>query len=154
MLNNDSSEAISLSHGSRTIPLDIELYLELDHDTINRLFDLEKNSSNRFFERVVSIYIENAQRMIRQGLNDIEANSWKELARHAHTLKSSAAHVGASAFSKLFAHIEQLVHNQQYQDISTLWSWAHANHPQLITELKKYLNDNSQFATSGHTDHP
>ena len=81
----------------------------LDADAMQRLRDLDPKGKNRLLERVLGAFETSAVRLSRQLGEARASNDMDGVRLVAHTLKSSAASIGALALSRLCAEIETQV---------------------------------------------
>jgi two-component system, sensor histidine kinase and response regulator len=82
--------------------------VELDPEALRRLRDLDPTGAGKLMERVASAFDASAARLLPQLLT-AQATGDAEGVRHvAHTLKSSAASIGAVKLSRMCADMELL----------------------------------------------
>lgn len=81
----------------------------LDELALTRLRELDPSGANQLLQRVVAAFLKSLdaqEQILAQGLEDGEAVDLNALRHVAHTLKSAAASLGATALSQRCAEIE------------------------------------------------
>lgn len=78
----------------------------LDADALQRLRDLDPKGKNRLLERVLSAFVSSSIRLSGQLVEARRGNDLGGVRLVAHTLKSSAASIGALQLSRICAEIE------------------------------------------------
>lgn len=78
----------------------------LDDAALQRLRDLDPTGKNHLLERVMAAFESSALRMSAQLVEARKADDVESIRLVAHTLKSSAASIGALELSRLCAEIE------------------------------------------------
>jgi PAS domain S-box-containing protein len=78
----------------------------LDHTVIDRIRDMERRGAPRLLERLIGTYLASAQRLVGEAERALEAGDAPALRQSIHTLKSSSANLGATAFSARCAEVE------------------------------------------------
>jgi HPt (histidine-containing phosphotransfer) domain-containing protein len=89
--------------------LPAELIEVLDAQALQRLRELDPASKSGLVLRVMRTFDSSMQRLLQQFQQGREANDLDALRHVAHTLKSSAASVGALQLSQICADIERMV---------------------------------------------
>jgi len=79
----------------------------LDPGSLAELRSLDPGGQGRLVERVLATYQTSMARLVEQMTRVRQDSDWDQVARVAHTLKSSSASVGALSLSSLCAEIER-----------------------------------------------
>ncbi|HRL78569.1 MAG TPA: Hpt domain-containing protein [Candidatus Accumulibacter phosphatis] len=66
------------------------------------------STSGNLIERVIGIYLENTPRLLAAISDGLPAQTWPEVTRAAHSLKSSSATIGLHRVAAVAARIESL----------------------------------------------
>jgi signal transduction histidine kinase/DNA-binding response OmpR family regulator/HPt (histidine-containing phosphotransfer) domain-containing protein len=112
----------------------------LDAQALERLRELDPTGANGLLARVLKAFEGSLQRLLQQlqdarGVDDLPA------VRHvAHTLKSSAASVGALELSKLCADIERSIRQEDTEGLDGLLDGMVAESARLLAALKPALD--------------
>lgn len=86
-------------------------------------------------KRVITLYRQEASKLVQGIEKALENNDHELLLRHAHTLKSSSASIGAVAVSQVARQIEQLARQGHSVELHTLFAVLHLELTQLMDEL-------------------
>jgi CheY-like chemotaxis protein len=78
----------------------------IDRTVLDGIRALEESGSEGLLERIISLYLSDAPRLVDEVLSSAEKGDMDILQRAVHTLKSSSANVGATGFSELCRKIE------------------------------------------------
>ncbi|SEL44868.1 Hpt domain-containing protein [Roseateles sp. YR242] len=100
----------------------------LDEQALARLRELDPGGTNHLLERVIGAFLkalEQQEAVLRQGL--APAPDLPALRHVAHTLKSAAASLGASALSERCAQIEAMARAGEVQGLPALTTTAMAD---------------------------
>ncbi len=90
----------------------------LDDAALQRLRDLDPTGKNHLLERVMAAFESSALRMSTQLLEARKTDDVESIRLVAHTLKSSAASIGALELSRLCAGIEAQVRSAELADLA------------------------------------
>lgn len=88
-----------------------------DDAAIDRLRNL---GGNELLGKMIELFLQGAPKRVSAALAGAEAGDWPAVEHATHSLKSSAANVGARGLSKLCEQIEQLSSQKEVADISKL----------------------------------
>jgi len=92
----------------------------LDAQALDRLRELDPSGSNGLLPRVLKAFETSLERLLSQ-LAEARLKNDQAAMRHvAHTLKSSAASVGALELSRICADIERRIREQQTEGLAAL----------------------------------
>lgn len=92
-----------------------------------------------FLRDLVSEFLEDALGLIDEMRQALGADDAPAFGRAAHTLKSSSAMFGATAFSAVCQEAEHLSANGTTAGAADKFSWIEANYPQVRRELEAYI---------------
>jgi signal transduction histidine kinase/CheY-like chemotaxis protein/HPt (histidine-containing phosphotransfer) domain-containing protein len=95
------AEAAQPAAGAPVKPADV-----LDRQTLDQLGKLITNGRPELLERVIKLYLVESPKLIQQLKQAADANDAPEIARSAHSLRSSSANVGAEVLSRYCGDIE------------------------------------------------
>lgn len=85
----------------------------LDQATVETLFELERNGNQGFISEIVASFRETATREIDQIGAALNSGDMARIERGGHTLKSSAANLGATELSRICAALERAAHDSR-----------------------------------------
>ncbi len=89
-------------------------------------------------KRVITLYRQEAAKLV-QGIEcAIDAGDSEVLARFAHTLKSSSASIGANALSHVAKQVEHLARQLHIAEAKALLTVLHIELAQLMDELTSF----------------
>jgi histidine phosphotransfer protein HptB len=92
----------------------------LDAESLERLHELDPNGASGLVPRVLKAFDSSLERLLAQ-LGQARVEDDRNAMRHvAHTLKSSAASIGALELSRICADIERKVREQQSEGLAGL----------------------------------
>jgi CheY-like chemotaxis protein len=112
----------------------------LDAQALERLRELDPTGANGLLARVLKAFEGSLQRLLQQ-LQDARGVEDLSSVRHvAHTLKSSAASVGALELSKLCADIERSIRQEETEGLDGLLDGMVAESARLLAALKPALD--------------
>ena len=104
-VNIDSTDACTTAAGAAGAPAGASV---LDPGKLAELRSLDPNGQASLVPRVLATYQTSLARLVDQLHAARAAAHWDDVARAAHTLKSSSGSIGALAFSSLCAEIERV----------------------------------------------
>jgi HPt (histidine-containing phosphotransfer) domain-containing protein len=113
----------------------------LDRTKIQELLDLDKESAASVFSRLVGLFEESAPRRLHEMRRALGKKDLKILEREAHTLKSSAATLGAFKVQMGSQELEDLASNEHDQGASHLIDALELQVNQAISELRQFIDD-------------
>ena len=98
-------------------------------------------TSGNLIERVIGIYLENTPKLLATISDGLPAKAWPEVARAAHSLKSSSATIGLQRVSAIAARIEALARQEDSaavaDELPGLQTECARGIPELQTELER-----------------
>ena len=92
-------------------------------------------------KRVIATYLETAPQYMSQIEQAVLAQNSQELYQAAHTLKSSAAHIGAETLSDMCQQLENFGRNERIDEARILINQARNEFDQAIIALQKILGN-------------
>jgi CheY-like chemotaxis protein len=107
----------------------------LDHAVIDRIRDMERRGAARLLERLIGTYLASAQRLVGEAERALEANDAPALRQSVHTLKSSSANLGATAFSARCAEVEAHARSGRLLTARQDWPALRAEYEQVVQAL-------------------
>ena len=128
--------------GASGVPADpLKLLMQtLDAQALERLRELDPTGANDLLGRVLKAFDGSLKRLLQQ-LQEARAVDDLSAIRHvAHTLKSSAASVGALELSRLCAEIERSIRQDDTDGLDGLVDGMVGESARLLTALKPALN--------------
>ena len=91
----------------------------LDAEALARLRELDPTGANRLLERVLAAFESSATRLLPQMQAAQQQGDAAGVRHVAHTLKSSAASIGAIKLSSLCAEIESMIRLGQFEGMQS-----------------------------------
>lgn len=91
-----------------------------DRSVLKSLRDLERQTNQDIVSEMVSEFIRDTSMSVKEMRTLLDALKFVELARIAHSLKSSSANIGAIAISEACERIESLILNEKKNDADKL----------------------------------
>lgn len=89
-------------------------------DRLNALRQLDPNGNTGFLKRLVNIFLASTPEFVKNIETAIQAGDRAELVRAAHSLRSSAANVGAEKLSEICRLLEEFGDHLQSDNIVNL----------------------------------
>lgn len=112
----------------------------LDAQALARLRDLDPSGANGLLPRVLKAFETSLERLLGQLADARLANDQATMRHVAHTLKSSAASVGALELSRICAEIERRIREQQTEGLGPLLDDMVAQGDRVHAVLKPLLD--------------
>ncbi len=109
------------------------------HDALSRTL-----SSDDILAEVITSYIDDTQTVFNQLVDAIESRDLENIRFHAHTLKGTAANIGAPSFSDHAKQIEFAVKDNLIEQLEPLLAQLKQSKLVLFEQLSCFLNDRSQ----------
>ncbi len=111
----------------------------LNMEKIDAFREYDPEGSMSMAKRIISTYIETAPQYIIDIEQCVVAGNSQGLFQAAHTLKSSAAHIGADTLAELCRQLESYGRNEQINEARVLISQARHEFDQVIIALQDVL---------------
>ncbi|SFK86702.1 Signal transduction histidine kinase [Nitrosomonas aestuarii] len=121
-------------------------YQKVEHSVINQeklttLSSLDTDGSNYLLKNVLSVFQSSAPQTMSQINQAMLAKDSDALQRAAHTLKSSAANVGAEQLAHLCRQIESYASEEQMESVQKLISTLNHESEKVFSELHLLVDD-------------
>lgn len=113
----------------------------LDIDKLNQLRRLDSTNGVGVLQKLLPIYLKHLPGYLSQIEHSFESHDSVELARAAHTLKSSTVMIGADALADLCHQLENLANNKQLDDVAQRLDALRHECTRVIAELEKLLEE-------------
>jgi HPt (histidine-containing phosphotransfer) domain-containing protein len=111
----------------------------LDAEAIARLRELDPTGANGLLERVLRAFETSLQRLLQQLQQAREAGDHAAMRHVAHTLKSSAASIGALELSRLCADAERRLRQDETDGLGAVLDGMVAESDRVLAALKPAL---------------
>lgn len=118
----------------------------LDRDALARL---KRNSTDKLLMEIIGIFLEATPKRVADARADAQAHRWEGVRFAAHTLKSSAAYVGAMEVQSVAATIETFVTEEKFVEIPALVAELDAAWERVRPLLEEVLASSSGRGGSG-----
>lgn len=113
----------------------------LNLEKLTALNQYDSDGSAGLTKRMIAIYRTATPEQMAQIEQAIQASDGKTLHRAAHTLKSSAAHVGAEKLSDLCQQLEDYGRNEQIDEAQNMLEKTQQAYEQTLIALQQFLDD-------------
>ena len=113
----------------------------LDQDITTRFLNEFGDEGMETLHELIEIFLEEGPQDMQKMVNALDAHDAELLRIAAHTLKSSGAYLGASAFSQTCKDLEIAARQNQLADAFDLLLQAQSEFDQMQKELRKILTD-------------
>jgi signal transduction histidine kinase/DNA-binding response OmpR family regulator len=132
--------------GARTAVRPAAAVAEAQAPTINlaaleTLRDLDPAGSMDLAKKVLRMFLDTAPQAVAQLRNAIATRNSKGLGQAAHTLKSSAANVGADSLSVRYRELERLGREDRVDEARALADRVGAEHERAVARLREILEE-------------
>ncbi|MBK8177849.1 MAG: Hpt domain-containing protein [Planctomycetes bacterium] len=107
----------------------------LDMNVIAALRELGGDGDETLFHELLDLYVDDSTKQLQRLAESLEQGDLRVAERIAHTLKSSSAHLGASAVSKLCLEMEQHGREQRAMEMRALLDVAREAHRRAVAAL-------------------
>ena len=108
----------------------------LDQQALDILRDLDSDGSQGVFAQLVDAYIGDAANLLANIKTALAEKDAVSLKRHAHTLKSTSASLGASRVSQIATEIETIAKSGELSSCALFYNALLAEHAVAVNELK------------------
>lgn len=108
----------------------------LDQQALDILRDLDSDGSQGVFAQLVDAYIGDAANLLANIKTALAEKDAVSLKRHAHTLKSTSASLGASRVSQIATEIETIAKSGELSACALFYNALLAEHAVAVNELK------------------
>jgi CheY-like chemotaxis protein len=113
----------------------------LNRDTLDALRDLDPDGGDALARELLGMFLESTPAAMAQLVRAINAGDGAAVGRIAHTLKSSAANVGAESLSALMRELEKLGRESRVAEAVALSEAAVAEHARAMAALRDVLEE-------------
>lgn len=113
---------------------------QIDQTALDNIRALQQPEAPDLVERIVGMFVTQAPVSIKTILDSVESGDLETIRLTAHSLKSSAAYVGATSLSKRLADLETVAREGQLDLCQELCFEINDHALQVIDELDPYLN--------------
>ena len=108
----------------------------LDQQALDILRDLDSDGTQGVFAQLVDAYIGDAANLLANIKTALAEKDAVSLKRHAHTLKSTSASLGASRVSQIATEIETIAKSGELSACALFYNALLAEHAVAANELK------------------
>ena len=113
----------------------------LNRETLDGLRDLDPNGGDDLARQLLDMFLESTPAAMAQLRRAIDAGDGSAVGRYAHTLKSSAANVGAESLSLVMRELERLGREARIDDARALSDTVVAEHDRAMAALREVLEE-------------
>ncbi|MGV8711529.1 MAG: Hpt domain-containing protein [Nitrosomonas sp.] len=113
----------------------------LDLDKLNQLRRLDSANGVVVLQKLIPVYLKSLPKYLSQIENTFESSDSVQLARAAHTLKSSTVMIGADALADLCHQLESLANDNQMDAVAQQLDSLRHECAQVIAVLEKLLEE-------------
>ena len=111
----------------------------LNQEQLNSIRNLDPSSGDELVNKILRVFLETSVDLIKQ-IEDAVANEDAENLHHAaHTLKSSAANVGAESLSTIAQKLDVCGKSGEFSQVKQLQDDLRDVYQKVITEITKIL---------------
>jgi HPt (histidine-containing phosphotransfer) domain-containing protein len=139
---NDILDLLEIEAGKlsgRSVPPDSQA-LSIDRKVLDEIRAFDGNGNSELAERLISVYIENSPKFIKE-LNETAANGDHDaLQMTAHTFKSSSLSLGAMTLASLCDQLKHCDHHPDNGAVSELIVQIEAEHKRVVAALQRELH--------------
>jgi CheY-like chemotaxis protein len=107
----------------------------LDRQVLNQLGMLRTNGRPELLARTINLYLVESPKLMQRLRQAASANDAQEIARAAHSLKSSSANVGATVFSRYCADIEACARRADTEEARRIFAKIEKEHGRVQSAL-------------------
>ena len=107
----------------------------LDMSVIAALRELSGDGDEGLFRELLELYVDDSTKQLQRLEESLANGDVKQAERIAHTLKSSSAHLGATAMSKLCLQLELCGRKQSVSDMHELLPATREAHTRAVQAL-------------------
>jgi two-component system sensor histidine kinase/response regulator len=111
----------------------------LDRSVLEQLRELQTKDQPDLLARVINLYLIESPKLMQKLKRAAGSGNASEVARTAHSLKSSSAHVGAKALSRLCSDLEASARLAVTEDVGTIFAKVETEHDCVQTALNAEL---------------
>jgi HPt (histidine-containing phosphotransfer) domain-containing protein len=113
----------------------------LNRETLNGLRDLDPNGGTDLVNELVGMFLDSTPKAITHLRDAIATGDSMAVGRLAHTLKSSAANLGAESLSRAMRELEKLGREARIDDARALSDAVVAEHERAMVALREVLEE-------------
>ena len=107
----------------------------LDREALDQLGKLVLNSKPDLLARVINLYLVESPKLVQKLKQAADANDAPEIARSAHSLRSSSANVGAAVLSRYCGDIEASARRADTEEARKIFGIIEAEHGRVQAAL-------------------
>jgi HPt (histidine-containing phosphotransfer) domain-containing protein len=112
----------------------------LDEASLQRLHELDPGNTNQVVQRVLRAFESSLERMLPQSMQALAQRDHDAVRHVVHTLKSSAASVGALELSRRCGDIENRLRALQSYDLDTLMDGLNTEGQRVLAAVQAMLD--------------
>jgi len=116
----------------------------LDLDKLNQLRRLDSANGVGVLQKLLPVYLKSLPKYLSQIEHTFESGDSIQLARAAHTLRSSTVMIGADALADLCHQLENLANDNQMDAVAQRMDSLRYECAQVMVVLEKLLEEYSQ----------
>ena len=116
----------------------------LDLDKLNQLRRLDSANGIGVLQKLLPVYLKSLPKYLSQIEHTFESSDSVQLARAAHTLKSSTVMIGADALADLCHQLENLANDNQLDAVAQRLDLLRHECAQVTAALEKLLEEYNQ----------
>jgi CheY-like chemotaxis protein len=116
----------------------------LDHAAIEAVRQLDPEGQDRLLSRLIALYRDDSSQLLADMENALKVGDAENVARAAHTLKSSSANLGATNVAAIARQIEHAARNGDISDLPASITKLRAQRTVALSELEAL--DNAKVA--------
>ncbi|HYJ40377.1 MAG TPA: response regulator [Steroidobacteraceae bacterium] len=116
----------------------------LDHSAIDAVRQLDPDGQDRLLSRLIALYRDDSSQLLADMENALKVGNTENVARAAHTLKSSSANLGATNVAAIARQIEHLARGGDITDLPAAMTKLRAQRTVALSELEAL--DNARVA--------
>jgi HPt (histidine-containing phosphotransfer) domain-containing protein len=116
----------------------------LDHSAIDAVRQLDPDGQDRLLSRLIALYRDDSSQLLADMENALKVGDAENVARAAHTLKSSSANLGATNVAAIARQIEHLARGGDITELHATMTKLRAQRTVALSELEAL--DNAKVA--------
>ena len=116
------------------------LTLPLDHAAIEAVRQLDPEGQDRLLSRLIALYRDDSSQLLADMENALKVGDAENVARAAHTLKSSSANLGATNVAAIARQIEHAARGGDLKDLPASVTKLRAQRTVALSELEALEN--------------
>jgi HPt (histidine-containing phosphotransfer) domain-containing protein len=116
----------------------------LDHSAIDAVRQLDPDGQDRLLSRLIALYRDDSSQLLADMENALKVGDTENVARAAHTLKSSSANLGATNVAAIARQIEHAARGGDITELPASMTKLRAQRTVALSELEAL--DNAKVA--------